>query len=144
MSTKPRIKASSIQACLNYLRNMIVSGATSVHFSGEVIDTGAYESVLRFAIKYARQCAKMILKASEKSGLDKVFEATYGKTMKEYLKECLGKVKTPKGTGDEEPSKWRWIYYNEDVLSCYMGFITAVEAVTAETPHPLAPRATEQ
>jgi hypothetical protein len=123
---------------------MIVSGATSVHFSGEVIDTEAYESVLRNAIKYAKQCAEMILMASERGGLDKVFEATYGKPMKDYLNECLGKVKNTKKTGDEEASKWRWIYYHEDILSCYMGFITAVEAVTTEAPYPLSQRATEQ
>jgi len=144
MSIRPRIKTTSIQGCLSYLRNMIVSGATSVHFTTDDIDTEAYEAVLRFAIKYAKQCAEMILMASEKSGLDKVFEATYGKPMKEYLNECLGKVKNTKKTGGEEPSKWGWIYYHEDVLSCYMGFITAVEAITAETPYPLAQRATEQ
>ncbi len=144
MSTKPRIKTTSIQGCLNYLRNMIVSGATSVHFTSDDIDTEAYEAVLRFAIKYAKQCAEMILMASEKTGLDTVFEATYNKPMKDYLTECLGKVKKPKGSGDAEPSKWGRIYYSENILSCYMGFITAVEAVTAEAPYTLSQRDTEQ
>jgi hypothetical protein len=123
---------------------MVVSGATSVHSSSDGVDTEAYESVLRNAIKYAKQCAEMILMASERGGLDKVFEATYGKNMKDYLNECLGKVKNPKKTGDEEPSKWGWIYYHENILSCYLGFLTAVEAVTAETPYTLPQRATEQ
>jgi hypothetical protein len=144
MSIKPRIKVSSIQACLNYLRNMVLTGATSVHFTSDDIDTEAYEAVLRNAIKYAKQCAEMILMASERGGLDKVFEATYGKTMKDYLTECLGKVKPPKKTGDEEPSRWGSIYYFEDVVSCYLGFLTAVEAITAEAPYPLSQRATEQ
>jgi len=144
MSIKPRIKVSSIQACLNYLRNMIVSGATSVHFTSEGTDTEAYETVLRNAIKYARQCAEMMLMASEKTGLDKVFEATYNKPMKEYLNECLGKVKNPKKTGDEKPSKWGLIYYHENILSCYLGFLTAVEAITAEAPYPLSQRVSEQ
>jgi len=142
MSTKARIKAMAIQGCLNYLRNMVLTGATSVHFSGEVIDTEAYESVLRFAIKYARQCAEMIITASEKSGLDKAFEATYGKPMKDYLTGCLGKVKNTKKSGNEEPSKWEWIYYHEDILSCYLGFLTAVEAITAEA-YTLTQRTTE-
>jgi len=144
VSTKPHIKTTSIQGCLNYLRNMVLTGATGVHFSGEVIDTEAYESVLRFAIKYAGQCAKLIITASEKSGLDKVFEATYGKPMKEYLSECLGEVKNPKKASDEEPSRWGWIYYHENILSCYLGFLTAVEAVTVEAPYTLSQRATEQ
>ncbi len=144
MSTKSRIKTTSIQGCLNYLRNMIVSGATSVHFSGEIVDTEAYEAVLRNAIKYARQCAEMILMASEKSGLETVFEASYGKSMRDYLKGCLDKAKTQKEQSDEEPSKWKWIFYHENILSCYMGFITAVEAVTAEAPYTLSQRDTEQ
>jgi hypothetical protein len=123
---------------------MVLTGATSVHFTSDGIDTEAYETVLRFAIKYARQCAEMILMASEKSGLGKVFEATYGKTMKDYLTECLGKVETPKAQGDQAASRWGRIYYRENILSCYLGFLTAVEAVTGEAPYTLAQRATEQ
>ena len=122
----------------------MVTGATSVHISGEVTDTWAYETVLRNAIKYARQCARMILLASEKSGLDKVFEATYGKSMKDYLNGCLDKVEKPEKQGDQEPTKWDWFFYFEDVLSCYLGFLTAVEAITAEAPYTLSQRATEQ
>ena len=144
MSIKPRIKASSIQGCLNYLRNMIVTGATSFQITRTDIITVSYRTILRNAVNYARQCAKMILMASEKSGLDKVFEATYGKTMKDYLNGCLDKVKSPKELGIQEPTKWDWIAYYEDVVSCYLGFLTAVEAITAETPYTLAQRATEQ
>ncbi len=144
MSTKPRIKTTSIQGCLNYLRNMLVTGATSFQVTRNDIITVSYRTILRNAVNYARQCTKMILMASEKSGLDKVFEATYGKTMKDYLNGCLDKVKSPQKLGIQDPTKWDWIAYYEDLVSCYLGFLTAVEAVTAETPYTLSQRATEQ
>ena len=144
MSIKPRIKTTSIQGCLNYLRNMIVTGATSFQVTRDDIITASYQAILRNAINYAEQCAKIVLLSSEKTGLDKVFEATYGKSMKDYLNGCLAKVKRPKKQGDQEPTKWDIIFFYEDAVSCYLGFLTAVEAITAETPYPLAQRATEQ
>jgi hypothetical protein len=127
---------------------MIVTGATSFQVTRNDIITVSYRSILRNAVNYARQCTKMILMASEKSGLDKVFEATYGKTMKDYLNGCLSKVKSPKDLGIQEPSKWDWIAYYEDIVSCYLGFLTAVEAITTEaytlTQHVTEPSAKEK
>jgi len=144
VSIKPRIKTTSIQGCLNYLRNMIATGATSIQVTRDDIITSSYQAILRNAINYAEQCTKIVLLSSEKTGLDKVFEATYGKTMKDYLNGCLDKVKSPQELGIQDPTTWDWIAYYEDLVSCYLGFITAVEAVTAETPYPLSQRATEQ
>jgi len=84
-----------------------------------------------------------VLLAGEKTGLDKVFEATYGKPMEDYLNGCLGEVKRPKKQGDQEPTKWDIIFFYEDVVSCYLGFLTAVEAITAEA-YTLTQRTTEQ
>ena len=151
MSTKARIKASSIQGCLSYLRGMVVSGATTIHLTKDGIDKYAYKAIIENAVRHARECTRMIMLASERGGLDTAFESVYGKTMNDYLNECLNKVKPPPKRDPSEceldesdTCTWERIHYYENILSCYLGFLTAVEAITTETPYPLSQRATEQ
>jgi len=137
VSAKPRIKVASVQNCIAYLRDMLMSGAKSVHAItiGDTIteDNSAYYYILRNAVKYARQCTKIVLAAGESAGLDKVFQATYGKTMEEYLKECLNDVEPPAKEEDGSIPIEEAIRHREDVVHCYLGFLTAVEAITTES-----------
>lgn len=140
MSIKPRLKVASVQNCIAYLRDMLLNGAKSVHIitidNEPDEDTSAYYYILRNALKYAKQCADIVLAAGASTGLDKVFQATYGKTMREYLKGCLDDVEPPKkeNTGYREYiTTGEIIRYSEDVVHCYLGFLTAVEAIATES-----------
>ncbi|MCG2893035.1 MAG: hypothetical protein L7H00_05815 [Vulcanisaeta sp.] len=133
MSNRARVKTSSIQSCINYIREAVLRGAGSVHYLviGDEAspDYLAYQTTLRNVLKYARQCTKAVMTAGENTGLDKVFQAVYGKTMREYLQECLGEVKENMKQGRKDH-----IRNIEDAVHCYLGFLTAVEAITPESP----------
>lgn len=133
MGDGARVKTSSIQSCINYIREAVLRGAGTVHYLvvGEEVgpDYLAYETTLRNALKYAMQCAKAVTTAGENTGLDKVFQAVYGKNMREYLQGCLDVVNKNVKHGRKDQ-----IRNIEDAVHCYLGFLTAVEAITPESP----------
>jgi hypothetical protein len=124
MSVKARLKVGSIQGCIAYLRDLIRDGAKTVHtfVVGEDvhIDNAAYQTILRNALEYAQQCVRMIFASNRGTGLDKLFQSMYGKGMYDYLKECLDEA------GDDL----------EGQVHCYLGLLTAVEAITPESTVP--------